>query len=222
MMNYLLMISGKNGSGKTTMANYLAEKYSTKTLTIVKQLKEMFCNIHNITQEQLEKYKNFFRYEWSMSELKKVDINIFKHFENENFDDEWSELPLDYKNQGLVEISTDMKNIHGDDYWVNRFTLENKELLQNESKNLVIDDWRKIIEEKILNKFTQKKVITIRIEPNLDRLVKDGYKLSDDSLETELDKHSFNYTVENTSTLEQFYKNIDDVLIHLHMRKING
>ena len=210
MNNILLLLSGKNGSGKTTMAKYLEKYCGFKILSIADTLKENFMDLYDIKPKELKENKNFFRYKFNKEDVKKISKDLYNRI-NRSFPDK-EEL------DGLVEFSINILDLFGKEYWVKSLINKNQEIFFQNKTKIVIDDLRRELEIKFLKKnLRRRKIITIRIDCKLSTITDRGYTISDSILETELDNYNFDYIINNDESLKKYYERIKQLVVKLSL-----
>jgi hypothetical protein len=201
----IILITGKAGSGKDVVGDYLKEKYKFHKLSIATSLKSIFRSEFNLTKDELKKYKNIFRTTWKISYFKDIDDKLYNKLLN-RYKDENREF------KGLIEHSKTTKELIYEDYFIEYLIESNKPIIDNPVNKIVIPDWRFLNELGYINKNVRNhKVYTLRIVADENTLNNRGYKLLDDISENELNNYDTYYTLENNNDdLESLYNKIEE------------
>lgn len=183
----IILINGLPRAGKDTIADYIVQKYNYKKTAFADELKNIICRTFNIDRETLDDYKN-------MNTELCID-NGGRYEEILNF----RELLQRFGTEG-------MKPIFGNDIWA-------KLTWQNIEDNTVIPDFRFLcegpdyIDVDIKQKYD---IITVLVKDKRD-LPLEGHK---SDVELYQNNFKFDYTIENTGTLEELYRKVDDLILN--------
>ena len=108
----------------------------------------------------------------------------------------------------LQELGTCMRKIYGDNIWIDKAVAE----IKSHNGNVVISDMRFKNECGILKQMSAYTVKVTRRDRIIDR---DPLHIS----EVDLDDYTFDYTIENNGTKEEFYAAIDDFVSKIGIKK---
>lgn len=178
----IIAICGGKTQGKDTFANYLVYKYHFENIKISKQLKEIVKLMFNFNEDQIN--------------------GISKDI----VDEKWKIKPrqlMQYIGTDIMQF--DIQNIIPDigrKFWIKSFIENNKDNFKN--KNIIISDLRFIHEYEEL-KNNNKNIFFIRIERD-NIIINDSHKS-----ETEYKNIPVDYIIKNNGTIEDLYKNIDNL-----------
>lgn len=179
----LIGLIGNKRVGKDTFANYLVDNYNFEKKSFGEPLKEACKIIFDFTDEQIETdLKEKIDERWNISPRK-----VFQILGTEIF--------RDYLPNNINEF----KNFK-DEFWIIRFK---KWYENNKDKNIIITDVRFINESENL-KILGAKLIKIN---NLNIKYIDEHKS-----ETENKEIKYDYLINNNSTIDEYYKNIDKLM----------
>jgi cytidylate kinase len=189
----LIGISGKMGSGKDTAAMLIKRILSNKELTdntIAHLVKNPNGTVQDNSGWQIKKFSTKLKEVVAVltgAPVEKLDDQNFKkHMIGEHWDMTFREL--------MQKIGTEaMRNVINQDVWVNSlFDSHDEYKTYGEFRKWIITDVRFKNEAAAIK---SRKGIILRIEN--DRCDK-----SDHTSETELDNFSFDYTIDNNSSIE--------------------
>lgn len=187
----VVLLAGKAGSGKDTMANYLVDNYSFKKFAFADELKKYVAKKYSINHNLL------------FSQIgKKTSLKINN-----------KELTL---RDLLIKEALEKKS-HDENHWVNivieKLISLNKSTLKEESNNrIVISDFRFPNEFYEIYKICDK-VLTVNI-------IRDkGSENIDDISEKSLNNFHFDNIIINNGYVENLYKNIDNYILSLKINE---
>lgn len=187
----IIFINGKKRSGKDTTAEMLRKELlkhnkSVKVLAFADKLKDMVCEMFNLTRERLDLYKNDY-----------VPILLPECY--------WGYELTDFRTFLDTFGNTIAKSLGGDSVWADK-VLETIE--SSNEEYFIISDFRFPIEidvfetENLLNPFSKIfKLITLQVQ-------REGLPHSDLLSENALNDYVFDYTVENNSSLENLKERV--------------
>jgi nitrogen regulatory protein PII-like uncharacterized protein len=186
MSNYVRLIAlcGRQGSGKTTAAKRICEKFGYTRIRFADRLKKMLVDGLGIDREYIDGDR--------------------KH-------ESVPELCGRTARHGMITLGTEWgrNNIHKD-IWVMALYRDMKRLVNEGCNKFVIDDLRFLSEEKWLNSLKYNSDIPIII--TIIKLEREGAVISNHQSEREIDKIKEEWTIYNSNTLEGFHLSIDDVV----------
>lgn len=193
----IYLVSGKKTSGKDTVANYISKKTLYPIYCFAQPIKEAISEIFGVSS-----------YYFNQENKEKKLIRIHKPSNRSSFDEHQIDLEK-YTSFSVRSIMQDMgqyfRNNYDKNIWINLLI---QKIKKDKVNNFIISDVRYKNEiEKI--KETFKDVITIRINrPNTKH-----NKYSNHISETDLDEHLFDYTLNNTGTLEDLAVQVNSILL---------
>jgi hypothetical protein len=200
-MYSFIVLSGKKGSGKSTVAEYLRNKYGYVEYNIASSLKEFLsCNF-----KLFYGIKDMRRYMEKLSDKENVGINLSSRGNYINIQKSYKNPEYSIR-KFLQETATTMREIFGNDIFISNLC---KKILsdKNNSKDtikVVITDVRFDTElEYIISKFGNVHVI---------KIVRDTGKLQNDDHVSEQGITKCDTVVQNSSTKEALFKKIDNEL----------
>lgn len=225
----ILAISGWKRSGKDTLANYLIEKEGFKRISFADPLKDSVSKEFNIPREYLDdpKFKekpllnmpvdpqddfsrmvaNFlvleFRNAKGNQEVIKSSGLYLKNKSNP-----YILMPkeqLYWTPRALAILKGSVNRSVSSDYWVKRAIDEIHSSKDSSKDSFVISDLRYKTEAKQLKEVFGDNVTFIRVNRFAD-------SPSLDPSERDLDDFKFEYTIDNTGSLEEFYSKINNLL----------
>jgi len=193
----IYLISGKKGSGKDTVADYIKKRKGLPRLSFASPIKDITKNILGVKD-------SFFSQEGKEKKL----VRIFKYVAASSFDDhciDTSQYTTLSPREILQSLGQYMREEVSENFWVG--LLLNKVDKEN-IKEFTISDvrYKNEIEELIEN--FGKQVVTIRVERNT-KLNKYSKHIS----EVDLDEYEFNHIIKNNGTYEDLYIQIDRILL---------
>lgn len=214
-MKYIINIAGKAGSGKTTIAEYIEEKYKAKHLSWAKNLKVMCMYVFELNEHQvftqdgkIEKFNKPITV--NLEHIHKI-INWMKETIDFSFTENVPQNALDgvlgtkleTPRQVLQYVGTDIcrklyQNYHTD--------VVKKEANECEEQFIVISDTR-FDNELDLPKQWNRKVINVKIKRSNNN-IQAGTHISEQDLVDE----KFDVIIQNDSTLEDLKNKIDNLM----------
>lgn len=180
-------IVGRKRCGKDTAADYICEKLNCKKHALATPLKELVCSLFQIDMEQLDEYKNE---AWTLKAQKtnKEDYSVWENTLNVSF-------------RSILQICGDsQKAFFGIDCYMRKL---HEKLIHEDT--VVVPDVRLVEEQKWLMNNTN--VTFIKIVRNV--------KLDNDSThrtEIEVDKLGYDVLIDNNGTIEELYRQLDNVI----------
>jgi hypothetical protein len=193
----LIVVLGKKGSGKDTFSDYIIEKHGFIKYSFADPLKKGLQHFFNLTDEQLydPKIKEMIDPRWGVSPRQLFQI-----------------IGTDVFQYSLKKFLPNINSINNNDtriHWVTLFKQWYEKLLnENQNPNVIIADGRFIHEIEEIRKMGGKIIKVIR--PIFDNN-KDMHKS-----EMEMDEIPDEYIddiIYNQGSLEDFYHNIDKIII---------
>ena len=182
----IIAVCGKKGHGKDTFSDYLCENYNFIKLNFADPLKQACKHIFDLTDEQI--YGN-----------KKEIVDEF-----------WNTTPreiMQYVGTDLLrhKLKEKFSNI-GDNIWVLLMEKKITDILQkNPSQNIIISDLRFLNESKLIKKFGG-------IIFKISRLKTNDIIGINHLSELEVDILTYDYLIENNSTLDSLYQKINNII----------
>jgi hypothetical protein len=185
----LIALTGYKRSGKSTVADYLVEKYYFRRLRFANKLKEML-KVLGLNEQYIDSRK-----EIELDEL----CGKTTRYAMQTLGTEWG------------------RKLIGDDIWVKQLQKEMNICINNDIRKFVIDDLRFENEEKFINSLRCNyyyslpfnlnffKVIIIKIERN-------GCIETDHESETYIKSIIQDWTIYNDLSKEDLYKSVDDIV----------
>ena len=205
-MKNILLINGKKRSGKDTSAKIIKEELinqgkSVKILSFADTLKDMVCEMFNISRADLEYLKNNTNcYEHSIvspSGIGMLELPNFRTF-------------LDCFGNSIA------KRLGGDSVWADIIL---KQVLETDYEYYIIPDFRFPIEIDVFNlahvfgkSLFQLNVTTLQVQRN-------GLPHSDLISENSLNDFTFDYIIDNNSDLENIKKQVVTILADININK---
>lgn len=187
----IVSLSGPRGSGKSTVATYLVEKYGFIEETFAKPLKDFLNSLFVWNREMLEGKSEEMRQK------------------REEEDKWWSEklnIPGFSPRKAMMTIGTEvMRNHFCENIWI--LSLERRLLSYGKNKNIVITDCR------FKNEFNFLKSIGAHMI-FIEREKTTGEIISHIS-ERDLIGVEFDFKIENNGTLENLFLQVDGILKEL-------
>jgi len=185
--NNLIGFSGRKRSGKDTGGDYLIEKYSYVQYSFAGPLKRACKEIFMFTDEQTEgSDKEMFDDRWNITARK-----VFQIFGTEMF------------RQKLGDFFPEMEHIK-ENFWIYRFEMWYAEQIRKDPNvKVVVTDIRFPNEAAIVKKLGGR---VIKVNRNTGMLL-DGH-----ASEKNIDLIEGDITIENNSTLEDYYKKVEKAL----------
>lgn len=180
----IIGITGRKGSGKDTIGEYLIEKHGFVRIGFADTLKQICEIIFGFSEEQL--YGN----------LKEV------------IDDYWKHSPREI----LQKVGTDLFRNHApkvlenldENIWIRSVERKIENLKKNGITKFVITDVRFSNELEFISKVNGTSIRVVRdVENN---------EFSNHESEINIDKFETNHKIINNSTLEDLYKNVESIL----------
>lgn len=204
----LILLSGRNRSGKTHFGRYLRDKYGFKLLMFSDLVKKEFCEVYGCTIDEVERHKNFFRLDWKMCDLKKIDSELYNKIAEEiglNDLDDREQIEND-EFDGINTI-TEFKLDIEPDYWFKKFIEEHRNDFRK-GTNLVICDCRFERSIYLTRNSYRGRVVTLRVNSKKCNIIDRCGEWLEIPLETQLDNYIFNEVVDNNGTLEEYEEKI--------------
>lgn len=227
-MQNIIALSGWRGSGKDTIADYLANNYGYKRIAFADKLKDMTAQQYDVPrnyfdnidykEKALEQYpivpKDLFAL--NLSSLMLEEFRGLRGERVKNYEIDASgafmgvikgfrrpgRVQLYHTPRSLIILEGSVKRSVNPNYWVNK-TIED---INNSKGNVVITDLRYKNEAKLLEStFSNKELKLIRIE-------RFESPSSSDSSEVDLNEWKFKYNINNKSNLEDLYKEVDKLV----------
>jgi dephospho-CoA kinase len=185
----IIGLTGKKGSGKTTIANYLNKKYNFNEYSLADPLKQI-AKIIGFTDTQL--YGSQYDKTQINDNLGISSREFLQKFGSEIMRDQ---IKLVFPNMNLGESGI---------IWIH--LMEN--YIKQTKRDIVVPDIRFLDEADAIKKHNNSIII------NINRFVKnDEYSLH--VSETELDSITSDYILDNNGSIEDLYKQIDELFIFL-------
>ena len=183
----IIAICGYKRSGKDTIANYLIDKYNYNHYKVGEKVRLIVQLLFNLNDEDYEKDKEVINDKWGITPRQMMQFVGTDMFQ--------------YKIQELIP------NI-GKDFWIK--SLLSDELINKIKNNhkIIISDLRFLHEYNNLKKLNIPMII---IKVNNNRLTINDNHIS----ETEFLKIPFDYEIDNNTTLDALYLNIDNIIDNL-------
>lgn len=180
-MKKVYAIIGQKRSGKDTTADYICSKLNCNKYPLAQSLKELVCNIFNISMEKLDEYKNekwdLFAMDWELQ--KRLNIS-FRSI--------------------LQKTGDSMKDFFGIDCFMKKFY---QKLLNDNRDYAVIPDVRLKEEQDWL--IIHSSPIFIKIIRDITQDTDSTHRS-----ETETNKLGYDILIENNGTIDDLYKKIDE------------
>ncbi|MEM5878096.1 MAG: hypothetical protein QXF12_04410 [Candidatus Aenigmatarchaeota archaeon] len=184
----IISLSGPRGSGKSTVATYLVEKYGFVEETFAKPLKDFLSSLFLWDREMME---------GKSEEMRK---------RREEKDSWWSErlnIPDFSPRKAMIMIGTEiMRNHFCENIWI--LSLERRLASYKNEKNIVITDCRFKNELKFLKSIG---AFTIFIERE-----KSTKEILSHISERDLIDNEFDFRIRNNDTLEYLFYQVDKIM----------
>lgn len=201
-MTKVIAISGWKRSGKDSIAEYLLKRPGVKRFGFADTLKDMVATMFNVPRSYCDDAR--FK-EWPLAEYPVETKDNFTKVIHELLKGEFK----DYKNTDYwtpralcILIGSICRSVNSN-YWVNQVSCQIK--MDKENNLFVIADLRYKSEVEELRKQFGKDLVAVRV----NRFTSNP---STDASETDLDNYSkFDYNVDNTGSLEDLYKQVDQL-----------
>lgn len=185
----LIGITGKKGTGKDTVGQYLVDNYEFRRLAFADKLKEAVANLLGIDINEVDALKN-------PDELWRVEI--VSHQEQRIFSElSWREF--------LQRFGTEMgRNTFGQNFWIDCWqdAWTTLSVLEPDIRNVVATDVRFNNEAHHIH-FCGGYVIEI---------VRDGYEPDGHASEEGIDELLVDALITNNGTIEDLYKDVDQLM----------
>ena len=181
-------VIGEKRVGKDTVADYICSKTGATKFPLAEPLKELVCNVFQISMEDLDKFKNEY---WDIKCRSKERLEFA----------EKSLLDVSFRSI-LQKTGDSMKEFFGLDCFMKKV----HQKLLNESV-AVIPDVRLKEEQEWL---------TTHANPIFIKIVRDIEKDKDSQHRTEIEVNKLGYDilVENNGTIDELYKKIDSSILN--------
>lgn len=187
-MKKVYAVVGRKRVGKDTVADYICEKLSCKKHALAQPLKDLVCNMFGITLEQLDKYKN-------------EGFNLEAYYPEVYDPDTMLHSPVDVSFRAILQRCGDsQKRFFGLDCYMRKL---HEKLIHEDV--IVVPDVRLKEEQEWLMNNTNVTFIKIVRNVNTDRD-------SAHRTEQEVDKLGYDVLVDNNSSFEDLYKQIDNII----------
>lgn len=181
----IIAVIGKKRSGKDTLADYLVKNFKFKKYGFGDPVKEISKLMFGFSQEQID------------TDLKEIKDSKWNITPRESFQLIGTEFGRNLLNQKLSHINCDEG-----EFWIRKFEIWYQEQVSiNPHVKIVINDVR------FLNEFNcLKKLNAIFIKINRNTGLIDNH-ISENNLNN-IDSRNINITIENNTTIEDFYNKI--------------
>jgi hypothetical protein len=213
----IFLINGKARSGKDTIADYIVEKTGAKKLFFAKPLKDMSKKYFNLTDDECSDHK---------TEVSRRILQGLGSLFREEFDKSY------WANQVIDKINEDLSEDVSKHFVISdcRYRNEIIELCASFDHNkfheiikrLDPEDWRKykieyygnldILSERYYDNLESIGCRTIKIARSNGPKIEYG---SNHASENDLNSFYFDYLIENSGTLEDLYKKVDDLIAYV-------
>jgi len=197
----IIGISGKAGSGKDTISDYIVKNHNFIKIAFADSIKRILMEVYGFTYTQL----------WGPSEERgKIDPRYGKAVREfiQGFGDKGRELCLSTWINKTVNIIEKVHNTTGWTY-IDHLGLQENYDYDFDSKSIIISDGRYLNELEALKKINAKLIRIIRPENNL--LGKLGGHSSETD-QNEIPNSYFDEIIINNGSLEDLYLKIDNIL----------
>jgi hypothetical protein len=183
MTPVLIGLNGFKHVGKSTVGDYLTEKYDFEQAAFADKMKQAVAALWGIPVEMVNMYKDEV-----YPTVAKIDKSI------------WGTMQLQSWRTHLQKFGEMGRGIFGEDFWVNQ--LIPKETLFLLWKPLVITDAR-----------MENELVRIRyLEGYNIRIIRPGCEPDGHDTEVEPPAHLIDYTINNNTTISDLYETVDEVL----------
>ena len=175
-------------AGKDISADYICSKMGCNKYALATPLKELVCNLFQISMEDLDKFKNE---HWS--------IDAYELLTPVYDDTDYRRLNTTFRSI-LQRAGDSMKEFFGTHVFMSKL----HEKIKDEGM-IVISDVRRITEQEWL--MSHRDTVFIKIERNTEKT-----QDSNHPTEVEVNELSWDYKVSNNGTIEELYEQLDLIL----------
>lgn len=231
-MSAILALSAWKNSGKDCAAEYLIKKHGFIRVAFADALKELVATQYNIPLNYLHdsEYKEAPLLQYPV-ETKDGFGSIIHNFMAGEFRSAKGEIPLhmatpDWRTVGhlgydevpvfwtpraLAILEGSVKRSASSVYWVQQVINKINVYKGSGQDKFVITDMRYISEAEQLREAFEHELVTCRIN-------RFDTSPSSDPSERNLDRHEFNYVIENRSSLSDFYLEVDNLIDNIRKK----
>lgn len=194
MNNKVIALSGWKGSGKDTVADYLAKQHGYIRLSFAARLKDLVSQLYGVPREDLDSPS---RKEMPLANYPVIPTDRFTETVHTLLSDElrhgyWTP-------RALCILEGSVKRSVRPNHWVNTVAME---IMENLDKRYVISDMRYKSELDTLRILLEDRIIPVRIN-RYDTIT------TTDPSERDLDDCAFDITLRNTESLDKLYSKLD-------------
>jgi hypothetical protein len=199
MSRIVLALSGWKRSGKDTTADYLCNEYGFRRVSFAAKLKDMVASTYNVPREYMDSPTHK---EMPLHNLPVIPSDLSTERLQEMFR---TELRNGYWTpRALCILEGSVKRAVYSNYWVKQAV---EQIVSDPVSNYVITDMRYKTEAdtvKIL--FPDVRIMRINRFDNIDTM---------DPSERDMDDYSFDFTVDNRTSMESLNAQLDNVITSL-------
>jgi len=186
-----ISIIGEFRSGKDTAADFICKRLNCKKFALASPLKELVCNLFQISMEELDKFKNE---HWS--------IDAYELLTPVYDDGDYKRLNTTFRSI-LQRTGDSMKQFFGTHVFMSKL----HEKIRDEDM-VVISDVRLKEEQDWL--MSHRDTVFIKIVRNTEKTADSNHRT-----ETESNTLSWDYLVENNGTIEELYEKLAVIIYYI-------